>query len=608
MPGSHSVDTEPTAPEQKQADPAPTTSPAGRGGWLSPVTNWVYGILVTVVILAGTAGAVRVWLSDRGFWNDELYIAANVRDLGVRGLFGALRYYQIAPLGWLVTEKSFLKVLGESEQALRLPAMVAAVATLILGVVLACRAIGRWAALLTGLLLATSPMLLTYAGELKQYTTEAAIALLVLLAADMYAADDRQHLTRRRRLITWIVIGMIAAVFSYSAMVVIAAALAAVVLHLWIRKRFPDMKAFLLGSIPVLALTAVVVFRRRMLPQLADQNGYFPTGFPPAHSNLPQIIEWLPRMWGGFVQSPLMWGAPVLVLLLVIGGLVSLVLRGRLLWAALLTAVLGVAICAAAVQGLPVQDRVSLYLLAPVALAITACVDGAVRGCVRAFTAVSGKQASAAQGSATQGSATEVSAAQWWSRTRPIGTAVGVVLAIGTVLSLGTTAAIAQPAVAGAYKEVTTPQYRDPGRDVLADVATRLEPGDRVVGYAFSKPLIAWYGRHFHLPVVGLATLGPQKTCHPETLAPILAGATRIWYVHGARLSTHPDDFNARVVAMLGQHGHVVQSKQINSASAALASPGWTLIDVKAGPDPHPATFPALPDYACMTMLPAPTY
>jgi len=46
--------------------------------------------------------------------------------------------------------------------------------------------------------------------------------------------------------------------------------------------------------------------------------------------------------------------------------------------------------------------------------------------------------------------------------------------------------------------------------------------------------------------------------CHPERVDELLAGARRVWYVYGARLSSDPGDYQARVAHELGRRGQRV--------------------------------------------------
>jgi hypothetical protein len=69
----------------------------------------------------------------------------------------------------------------------------------------------------------------------------------------------------------------------------------------------------------------------------------------------------------------------VVVLLLVAGGFAALIARGRHHWAAMFAGVSAAAVAAAAVGGLPLADRVALYLVAPMILLVVAAVDGLAR-------------------------------------------------------------------------------------------------------------------------------------------------------------------------------------------------------------------------------------
>lgn len=585
---SRALNEETALTEEPDAPPPPQ-------GPLSSSVRRIYTVLVGLVMLAGIVGAVRVWLSDRGLWNDELYIALNIRDVSVRGLFGPLLYVQVAPPGWLVTEKGLLKLLGDSEQVLRAPAMIATVATIVLVVVAARRAVGRWGTLVAAALVAFSPAVMTYAGELKQYAVEAAVALVLLIIADMYVAEEGGGARRRWLAIGWLVAGVVGALLSYTALLVIAAVIASVTFVLLLRRRRPHLWLFLLASVPVLAASISLVVRRMTLPQLSNQDNFFPDGLPPRHAGIGQLIGWLPRMWDGFVATPLGWALPPLVLLVVLGGLLSLYLRGRLCWAVLLAAAPLAAIGAAAVHGLPIQGRVSLYLLPVMAILVAACVDGAIRGATYVWRTTD---------------------RHWWSRNR---TAVAAVLTVAAVVATGGTVAFAgvlspnpakarlaggpdkvEPAAAAAVREVTQPYDRDNGRAVLRDVARQLKPGDKVLAYQFSKPLVDWYAPQLRLPLIGLATLAKPAACPPDSLTKAIAGASRVWYVHGARLSSDPYDVNDRIVGALQAHGRLVSAKSFGPPRKVMAFPGWALVDLKAGADPHPL----LPSGACVNVIP----
>jgi hypothetical protein len=169
-----------------------------------------------VLLLAGVAGQIRVWASDRGLWNDELYIANSLKHLRVTKLAGPLLYAQVAPPGWLAGEKTILKVLGPDEQLLKLPQVTAAIMVLLLTAVAAHYAIGRWASLVAVGLVVTSPLVYYYAGELKQYSVEAALAMVILVAAGAYGSVAVAAPPSRRQVITFAAVAAVASAGSYS--------------------------------------------------------------------------------------------------------------------------------------------------------------------------------------------------------------------------------------------------------------------------------------------------------------------------------------------------------------------------------------------------------
>jgi hypothetical protein len=540
------------------------------GGSVRP-SRWgagrtVHCVLLGVLLFGGAAGQIKVWASDRGLWNDELHIADNLKYLRFTQLAGPLLYVQTAPPGWLAGEKTLLKVLGPDEQVLKLPEVAAAIVVLLLTAVAGWYAIGRWASLVAVGLVVTSPLLYYYAGELKQYAFEAAMAMAILVAAGAYGSVAVGPAPPgRRRVFTFAAVAAVASAGSYSALMVLAGAAAGIgLVQVW-RRRWRGVLVTVAAAIPGLLVGLGQAALRRRHPFLGNQYDFFPHGFAPEHAGPIGILRWLPDMWRGFVASPLEWRYPALVLLLVVAGLASLVGRGRPVWAAMLAGVFVVAVGAGAVRAYPVEGRVSLYLVAPAAIAVAAAVDGAAR----------------------------ILASALGRPPAPARLLAATLLAVATAVGL---VSLARPAAAGAYDEVTQPWYRDEGRDVLRDVESRLRPGDVVVAYVFSETLISWYGPQYRLPTVGLAVLSSRNACDPAAVGRRLASAERVWYVHGARLSTHPSPYHAWVVGQLARHGTIVAHGE------GFRSAGWTLIDLSAGPDPSPPPTGDDPAYACLSI------
>jgi hypothetical protein len=269
-------------------------------------------------------------------------------------------------------------------------------------------------------------------------------------------------------------------------------------------------------------------------------------------------------MWAGFVAWPLGWAVPALVLLAVAGGLVAFAVRGRWTWFAMLAGVWVAALVGGVTRQFPLEDRLAAYLLGPTLLALAAALDGTVRLALRG----------------------------------PVPhPAVAVLARAGAVVAAVAVVVAFTPAARASYTQVTQPRYRDAGGDVLAEVATRVQPGDVVLLYAFSKPLGAWYGPRHRMTIAGYAELVPDGDCRPSTVDAKLAGARRVWYVHGAKFSGHPGDYHERVVAGLSTRGRVVDSRPQPAEGGA----SWVLLDLTAPPQGLPA--PDLgPRFSCLQL------
>ncbi|WP_173055689.1 ArnT family glycosyltransferase [Phytohabitans houttuyneae] len=528
-------------------------------------------------MLVGIAGQVRVWASDRGLWGDEIYIAVNLRGKSWWELTGPLAYSQIAPPGWLFESKFFYHALGGDEQSLRFAGLLGAATTLILTAFLARRAIGWGGAVLASALVALSPGMLYYAGELKQYSTEAAAAMLLLLAMGLFVEYDQRSTNPRRR---WLhaaalaVTGLVVAPFSYSAIIVVAGATAGGVLVLLLSRRRGTALALGLAVTPALAVVALMVWRRMQYTIPGNQYQIFPKGFPAENAGPSEFVAWLPRMWSGFADDPLGWRYPLVLLVLVVAGLVAMVLRGKAIWAGLIGGLGVAALGAAALRAYPWEGRIAVYLLAPMLVAAAAGVDAAVRVVLHtARTLRSGERS--------------------W---RPVAALVAAAVAIVM------TGVAATPSFADGVHQAREPRYRDQGRDILNEVAARLQPGDVIIFYRFSRPIADWYGRGGRdLPIPGFFRMTSADACQAGSVDAALAGAKRVWFVRAARFSGDPVDYFVRIVDALEERGRVVDSHLWTPSEPD--STGWTLIDLTAPPDPGRTTPPPDPAYACLDFI-----
>ena len=119
------------------------------------------------------------YLLNRSLWMDEAYLALNIVHRSFAGLRQPLDYHQGAPIGFLMLQKSATLLWGGGEHALRLVPLLAGLASVILFYELASRTLPLKALPIATGLFAISPSLIYYSAEVKQYSMDAALALLL---------------------------------------------------------------------------------------------------------------------------------------------------------------------------------------------------------------------------------------------------------------------------------------------------------------------------------------------------------------------------------------------------------------------------------------------
>jgi uncharacterized membrane protein len=174
------------------------------------VTFAAWGLIVLGILLR-----LRQYIANRSLWLDEAMLALNIIHKDVWGLFGKLDYEQGAPLGFLLLEKLAAALLGDGERALRLLPLMAGCASLILFYFLARKILNTPGLLTVLALFALSPTLIYYSSEVKQYSSDVFIAVLLLYVF----AHHSSPITNTQLLIT----GLLAPWFSHPAIFVLAA-------------------------------------------------------------------------------------------------------------------------------------------------------------------------------------------------------------------------------------------------------------------------------------------------------------------------------------------------------------------------------------------------
>ncbi|MHC5023315.1 MAG: glycosyltransferase family 39 protein [Planctomycetota bacterium] len=159
---------------------------------------------MVVVIAVNVAWRVTRYALGFPIWGDEAFVAINLVSRGLLELAAPLEHYQIVPVGFLWVEWLVIRLLGDSELALRLVPFLAGIVSVPLFARLARRALAPYGALLAVAILAASYYPVRHATEVKPYSIDL-LASLVLLSLAWPLLRRSADLPR------WILFGLVAA-------------------------------------------------------------------------------------------------------------------------------------------------------------------------------------------------------------------------------------------------------------------------------------------------------------------------------------------------------------------------------------------------------------
>ncbi len=136
--------------------------------------------LLVGMVVVGLAWRLARLLAGFPIWYDEAFLALSWMTRDWEGLLGPLKYYQVAPIGFLAVERGMTEAFGPSAIALRLVPFLAGSASLILFARFALRAVGRTRALLAVAIFAASYYPARHSAEVKPYAIDLLLALMTV--------------------------------------------------------------------------------------------------------------------------------------------------------------------------------------------------------------------------------------------------------------------------------------------------------------------------------------------------------------------------------------------------------------------------------------------
>ncbi|GAC1648908.1 MAG: hypothetical protein NVS4B3_05170 [Gemmatimonadaceae bacterium] len=346
---------------------------------------------MSVLVLLGIVLRGWAYVRNASLWLDEILLGRNILELPLRELVTQpLQLDQVAPRGFLLAEKLVVVAAGESEFALRLLPFLCSALGVFLFKRLAQRTLDGLAVPFAVALFAIGVPLIRYGAEVKQYGVDATVAIgLVLIALDLRVVDFS-----RTRLLAIGALGFVITWFSQASVLVMAGIGLALAVQ-WARFRDGRTARSFLIVIPMWAgasAIALVAGLRSMTPATREfMDDFWKRGFFPLPLRSVADLGWFWTQALSLVASPslLRYRWPALYLAVALVGLGAL-WRRRSDVALFVLGPLIVAVAAAVAQQYPFSDRLLLYLVPSVLLAIAAGAESIRRWIDRAQPALGG--------------------------------------------------------------------------------------------------------------------------------------------------------------------------------------------------------------------------
>jgi hypothetical protein len=321
-----------------------------------------------VLVALGIVARLRQWLGGRSLWLDEVLIADNIVHRGFGELAThQLLHFQVAPLIWLELEHLMVVLFGSGERALRIVPLLAGIGVVWLSWVAARRLLPDVLVPVAVLLVALHPALIYYSNEVKQYSTDVLVVLALGLLAHRAGerTDDGPPLRR------FVLAGVVAVWLSHVAVLALAGISVALVFRpLMSGDRRRALRVALVLSAWVVSFVASYSVTLHSVENSTEVSNYWRHTYPHSVLGLP---SWFVSRWYDVAHTPLQMSLRAVGLVVLAGGLVRLsLLAGR--WAGLMWAAVPVALAAAAVHAYPFADRLVLWLVPLVALAVAAAL------------------------------------------------------------------------------------------------------------------------------------------------------------------------------------------------------------------------------------------
>lgn len=493
----------------------------------SRTLNW-QTLAWTFIIFAVAVRSVQ-YLSNRSLWIDEATLALNIIERSFSGLFLPLANNQAAPVGFLLIERVAIQLFGDSEYSLRLFPFVCGTGSILLFYTLARSCLSVKATAVAVALFAVSDNLIYFSSEVKQYSSDVLVAILLSLVG---VCTLGREITQRRALLL-AVAGGTAIWFSHPSVFVLSGVGATLMLFALRGRQWK--RAATLGSVGVFWIACFAASYFVSLKGIGS-NDYLEEVWGGRRSFMPlpptslSDLQWFTLTFFRVFNNGLRASFPLLAAAVFLAGAFSMIRkRKRELLLVISPAVF--ALLASGLHQYPFARRLLLFLVPALILYI-------------------------AEG------------AEYIGKLKPPYTAVGA-LAVASLLIVG-------PLIAASLLFVH-PTTREEIRPAIEYVENRRQPGDILYLYYGSIPAFDYYKSKFAIAeadyIVGIAARDDWENQSNQTYVADLEkllGNNRVWVLFSHVRSFKGVNEGVFFLKYLDSNGQRLDEFLVDGASAYL--------------------------------------
>ena len=335
------------------------------------------------LILIGAVLRLLQYLANTSLWLDEIFLSSNILNRSISQLLAnrTLDFGQVAPKGFLVVEKLLSNQFGADELVLRLFPLLCSLAALIAFAFAVRNLLPGLPAAIALALFATARPLVVFGSEVKQYSSDVAIAALLLWVA----SELTKGAVSFRRSVIAGTIGAVCVWISQPAVLMVGALGLSLLLIAW-HQRSASYSRSLVALTPVLAMWGVSAMGAVVISLVtmgahtrAYMHQYWAEGFMPHPTRRVFELRWpwneLRAFFGNGSRASFGYPFTRLYLLLLCFGFLAL-WRRLGVRATLISMPVLVALSAAVAGQYPFCDRLVLFLVPSFLIAIAASIYG----------------------------------------------------------------------------------------------------------------------------------------------------------------------------------------------------------------------------------------